>query len=538
MSRLLIHTSHLYTSFGAHSLLQDISLSVHEGDSFAFIGENGSGKSTLLSLLAGLKIPDSGEIKRTECLTIGLLPQEVSINDSDATARTYLTEGALSSLGKEMMKYLDEGRLEEWATLHEEYERKGGYRKLPLEKLVQGLRLELCLDTPMDTLSSGQRVRVALAKALIENPDLLLLDEPTNHLDQEMMKWLCEVILSRKGATILVSHDREFLNKACNRLIELKGGTLTCYGGSYDYYLDEKERLLEKDIEDFERNEEKKAQIREKIKAMTFSRKKPAPPSDRNTMAYDAHGEHHQKSLSRTLNTLKEQLEALEEKGGSNPRPKSIKGLHFSSDTLSSYVAIEIENISKTFQEQTLFENINLCLGRGDRTILKGPNGSGKTTLLRCIIGEEKIDSGIIKIASGVHIGYLDQEVTLLPMNETPLLYFEKNFRLSEHEVRSELHKAALLGADLLNRPFSTLSVGQRKRMMLLSLILSKPNVLLLDEPTNHLDLMTLEAFEQSLLNFHGAILAVSHDARFIEKIGTNEFTLVNVHYSSTSLPK
>ena len=188
---------------------------------------------------------------------------------------------------------------------------------------------------------------------------------------------------------------------------------------------------------------------------------------------------------------------------------------------------LEVKNISKTFsdsKEKTGIQNISFSLKSGEVLALVGPSGGGKTTLLRCIMGEEKIDSGTICMASGAKIAYLDQEVQKIPMQETPLHYFEGRFNLLEKEIRSELHKAALSGAELLDRPFSTLSVGQRKRLMLLSLILEKPNVLLLDEPTNHLDLMTLEALEKALLNFKGAILAVSHDARFIEKIGTNEW--------------
>ena len=524
MSQFLIRVSHLYKSFGSQILFHDISFSIHKGDSFALIGENGSGKSTLLALAAGLISPDSGDIQRADCLTIGVLPQEVVIEDSDITARVYLMEGVFSELERKMEKCLEWSRVEEWALLHEEYEKKGGYRRLPLEKVVYGLDLEPLLETSMGALSSGQRVRIALAKALIEDPDLLLLDEPTNHLDQNMIVWLEDLLRSRKGATVLVSHDRAFLNRACNRLIELKKGSLFSYGGSYDYYLEEKERLLKREIVSYEKEQEEKARLKERIKALTFSRKKPKAPSDRNIMAYDAHGEQHQKSLSRTLALLKADLEALEQKARPNPKPSTIKGLYFPSVPLSSSFVIEMENISKSFSGQVLFSNFSRTLCLGDRVILKGLNGSGKTTLLRCIMGEEKIDSGTICMASGAKIAYLDQEVQKIPMQETPLHYFEGRFNLLEKEIRSELHKAALSGAELLDRPFSTLSVGQRKRLMLLSLILEKPNVLLLDEPTNHLDLMTLEALEKALLNFKGAILAVSHDARFIEKIGTNEW--------------
>ena len=210
----------------------------------------------------------------------------------------------------------------------------------------------------------------------------------------------------------------------------------------------------------------------------------------------------------------------------SSPKPKSIKGLKFQHEPLASSIAIEINEIRKCFKDKTLLSGFTKILCKGDRVILTGPNGAGKTTLLRCIAGLLPIDAGQIRIAPTAKIAYLDQEVEGLPMEKTPLEYFEVRFKMSEECLRREIHKAGLQGAELISRPFSTLSVGQRKRLMLLSLILEKPNVLLLDEPTNHLDLLTLEALESALLHFEGAILAVSHDPTFIEKMATQEWRL------------
>jgi ATPase subunit of ABC transporter with duplicated ATPase domains len=185
-----------------------------------------------------------------------------------------------------------------------------------------------------------------------------------------------------------------------------------------------------------------------------------------------------------------------------------------------------LEQIGKAFSTKTLFSDLTKMICKKDRIVLTGPNGSGKTTLLRCIAGLCSIDVGQIRYAPTAKIAYLDQEVELLPMEQTPLQYFKRKFSLSEENLRRKLHKAAIEGSELLSRPFSTLSVGQRKRLMLLSLILEKPNVLLLDEPTNHLDFLTIEAFETALLTFDGAILAISHDSTFIEKIATQEWSL------------
>lgn len=528
MSRLLMQFSHLFKSFGPFSLFNDVSLSINEGDLFALIGENGAGKTTLLHLLAGTAQADSAQFHRSSTLSIGFLHQETIVDDSSVSVRDFIEGSSLSHLEKEMAACLKEpSRLAEWAQLHEKYERLGGYRRVPIEQVLCGLKIESSLlDLPMSHLSSGQRMRAALAKSLIENADLLLLDEPTNHLDQEMIQWLEELLKQRVGACIIVSHDRKFLNAVCNRLIEVKNGRLSCYGGSYDFYLEEQERILERQLKAYEDQKEQRADLKQKIKAITYSKGKATPAKDRNVMAYDKRGEKHQKSLQHKLDTMKGRLEEIESNLLSHPKPKSIKGLTFAESPLASSVAIELDHAGKAYGNKILFSGFCKSVCKGDKIVITGPNGSGKTTLLKAIAGNLQLDEGLIRSAPTAKIAFLDQEVELLPMNQTPLQYFENKYQLCEEKLRCELHKAALGGADLLRRSFSTLSTGQRKRMMLLALVLQKPNVLLLDEPTNHLDFMTLEAFENALLYFDGAVVAVSHDATFIEKIATCEWRL------------
>lgn len=528
MSRLLIQFSHLFKSFGPLALFEDISLSVNVGELFALIGENGAGKTTLLQLLFGSLSPDAGEVAKAPTLSIGYLPQEILLSHPSMVVRDYLEEGALSLVESTMSACLeDPARLSEWAELHEKYEQMGGYRRIPVEQVMHGLKLDKSLlESPMSVLSSGQRIRAALAKALIENPDLLLLDEPTNHLDQEMLKWLEEVLRTRQGASVIVSHDRTFLNSVCNRLMEIKGGKLSSYGGSYDFYLEQQARALERQMKAYEAQEEERADIKQKIQATTFSKGKPTPPKDRNIMAYDRRGEKYQKSLQHKLDAMKARLEEIEANRLSHPKPKSIKGLTFAQVPLASFVAMELLAVTKAYGDKVLFSDLSKTICKGDRILVTGPNGCGKTTLLKALAGLVAVDDGGVKRAPTARIAFLDQEVNLLPMDQTPLQYFASRFNLSEEAVRRELHKAALGGTELLRRPFSTLSTGQRKRMMLLVLVLEKPNILLLDEPTNHLDFLTLEAFEKALLQFDGALVAVSHDATFIAKIATQEWRL------------
>lgn len=528
MSRLLIQFSHLFKSFSSFSLFEDISFSINEGELFALIGENGAGKTTLLQLLMGNVNPDSGRFSKAPLISIGFLPQEITLPDPSISVREFIEGNSLLGLEQEMSACLeDPHRLTEWAKLHEKYEQLGGYRRIPIEQVLSGLKLESrLLDQPMSHLSSGQRCRASLAKALVENPDLLLLDEPTNHLDQEMLEWLESALKQRKGACVIVSHDRKFLNAVCNRLVEIKNGKLSSYGGNYDFYLAEQERILERQIRAYEAQGEERAELLKKIKAITFSKKKPPPPKDRDIMAYDKRGEKHQKSLQHKLGCLKNRLEEIEADLLPQPKPKSIKGLKFTEAPLASSVVIEIDHAGKAYGSKVLFSGFSKSICREDRIVIIGPNGCGKTTLLKAIAGIVPLDEGSIRYAPTVKIAFLDQEALIMPMEQTPLQYFARRFQLAEEDLRRQLHKAALGGADLLRRSFSTLSTGQRKRMMLLSLILEKPNVLLLDEPTNHLDFMTLEVFEKAILEFKGAVIAVSHDATFIEKIATAEWRL------------
>lgn len=528
MSVSLVQFSHLFKSFGFLPLFEEISLSVHEGEIFALVGENGAGKTTLLQLLAGTLLPDSGNVVRKEGLSIGVLSQEIVLSDPSISVRQFIEGGTLASLEQEMSVCLeDPSRLGEWELLHETYERLGGYRKIPIEQVLQGLKIESSwLDLPMASLSSGQKVRAALAQLMIENPDLLLLDEPTNHLDTEMLAWLEAALKQRKGASVIVSHDRKFLNAICNRLIEIKKGKLTCYGGGYDFYLEEQKRVLERQIKAYDTQEEERALLKQKIKDISFSKGKQAPCKDRNLMSYDHRGEKHQKSLQHKLDAMKARLAEIEADLLSHPQPKTIKGLKFAETPLLSEVAIELEEVQKSYGDKRVFSGLCKRICKGDRILVTGPNGCGKTTLLKIAAGLVSIDGGSIRTAPSAKISFLEQEVESLPLEQTPLQYFETSFHLSEEEVRRELHKAALGGEELLKRPFSTLSVGQRKRMRLLAIILEKPNVLFLDEPTNHLDLMTLEALEKALLSFQGAIVAVSHDSTFVEKIATEQWNL------------
>jgi ATP-binding cassette, subfamily F, member 3 len=530
MSQLLIYLHNIFKSFGPKKIFDGISLSVSRGECFALVGENGSGKTTLLRLLASVDTPDDGVIERAKELSIGYLCQEASTDSLMRTVREYLFNSLhqIEQKMESLQDRLDDPTiLEEWAALHGEFERRGGYRST-LDEMVNGLSLQIDLDRSLETLSCGERRRIDLAKVLLDNPDLLLLDEPTNHLDSDSIIWLKEHLRQRKGATIIVSHDRRFINDTCNRLIELKNQQLTRFGGNYDFYVKECNRLIEQQIRAFEEQQEERSSLVQQIRATTFSKGKPSPPKDRNIMAYDRWGEHHQRSVKHRLDQMKERLEKIDADLVIHPRPKSITGIVFHDSSFSAPIAIEWEHLSKSFDGKVVFEDQTNALQSNERLVLTGPNGSGKTTLFKCFLKQLIPDAGTIRINPSVRIGYLDQDGEMLPEDQTPLEYFSREFGLNETLLRSELHKTGLDGSDLLLLPFKRMSSGQRKRLMILSLILTKPNVILLDEPTNHLDLLTLEALETALMNFSGAILAISHDATFAEKIATRQILMKN----------
>jgi ATPase subunit of ABC transporter with duplicated ATPase domains len=408
MSSLLIKFSDLYKFFSQKSLFDGISLSVNTEECFALIGENGSGKTTLLRILAGTSDPDRGSIQRKDSLSIGFLPQEVVVENPHISARQYILDGPLSQIESKMnalQEMLDQPKaLEKWSQLHEEFEQKGGYFQIPLEETLYHLGISSSIDKPLVEFSSGQRVRLALVKALRENPDLLLLDEPTNHLDHEMIAWLKTAIQKRKGATIIVSHDRAFLNAVCNRLLELKSGHLSWYGGGYEFYLQEKERNIERQLRAYEEQKEERSLLLEKIRSLTFSKKKPPPPRDKNVMAYDKRGEKHQKSLQHKLQELKARLQEIEDNLVVHPRPKTITGIRFEPVEVPF---IELEDVSKSYGSNTLFSHVSLLMQPGSRIVLVGPNGSGKTTFLECVAGLQPFDSGVVRMPPGVKIAYL-----------------------------------------------------------------------------------------------------------------------------------
>ncbi len=539
MSYQYVNVINVCKSYGPKDVLDRVSLTISHTDRITIIGENGVGKSTLARLIAGVEPPDNGVIERREGLRLGYLPQEVELEGSEASLDAFLfgrcqhLASRMKILEAELASACDHrALLKEWDSCHEEFERAGGYDAVSRAEIVlAGLGLAgVDRSIPVGQLSGGQRVRATFAKLLLEAPDVLVLDEPTNHLDLAAVEWLERYLSDYPGAVFMISHDRTFLNRVCTTLAELSPRThqLSLYTGNYDAFLQEKQRQQESMLQDYEAWREEQKSLYRRIRAASFSERRPPPPKDRNTMAYDRRGEKYAQSKSRCLRQAKARLEELEAEKRVHPIPKGYKGIFFDPVELTSKVGIAAVCLSKGYGGCSLFENLSFELLFGDRIVLQGVNGCGKSTLFEILVGNISPDGGRVVIAPSANIGYLDQQLALLPPEQRVGEELMSSFRMSEPSVREELHKTGLADEGLFQKHIGDLSLGQKKRLALLHLMLSKCNVLLLDEPTNHLDLTVLETLEAALQTFKGALCAISHDRRFTERVATRVWKLEN----------
>lgn len=481
----LIHFQSLIFSFGPKTLLSQLSLTISRGDRLALIGENGSGKTTLARLAIGELYPDSGRVSITPGIKIGYLSQ------SPPTDLSITLEELLLPLQKKLAELEAElpDSLAEWESTYEEFQKQGGYQ---VSQVVEALKIShIPLTRALSSLSGGELRRAQLAYLLLNSYDLLILDEPTNHLDEEAIRWLENYLQKYPGALLVISHDRTFINRVANGLLEIQDGSLRYYSGNYEEYLALKKKELSEKIALYHAQKEEIKELNSFIKVETFSSKKPTPPKDRNIMAYDRRGEKHMDSKRKKIVQAKNRLEKIVPKV--NPQPKYYTGIVFHPAPLSGQLPFDAKP--------------------GDRIILSGPNGSGKTTLLKGLQTFSFPPTAII--------GYLPQEIHFEEDTITPLAYLQAQFPLPEEELRSRLRRIDLFEDRLIHQPIYKLSLGQKRRLQLLSIMLKNANVLLLDEPTNHLSPAIMEDLEDALIGFEGLAIVATHDRRFIEKLAT-----------------
>ena len=500
-------------SFGTNEVLKDVSLVLQDGQRMGLVGVNGCGKSTLMKIIAGLETSDGGSITMQKGLKLGYLAQQGTVDEN----RTVLEE--LESVFEPVVRMEEQMRALEvqmadaaqdetllhrlgsqYDQLTREFERRNGYG---WRSTVQGVLAGLGFRREQQgqlarLLSGGERTRLCLGRMLLTEPDLLLLDEPTNHLDLKSIAWLENYLLTYKGAVLLISHDRYFMDHVCDHMAELLLGTVECYDGNYTQYMAQRTERFEIRMKAYELQQKEIARQEAIIaRYRMFNREKSIKAAE---------------SREKRL----EKLERLE-------KPKDEHAIRFRFDVRrrTGEDVLMVDELRKGFDGRMLFEHVKLHLRAGDRVALIGDNGVGKSTMFKCLTGELKPDGGTIRLGAGVDIGYYDQHQAHLHDNKTVLDEVWDDFRrLDQTEVRGALGLFLFTGDDVL-MPISTLSGGEKGRVALTKLMLRKDNLLLLDEPTNHLDMDSREVLEDALADFPGTILAISHDRYFINRFAT-----------------
>jgi len=510
---IVLSVNNVSLSFGTTTILENITFYIQESDKVGLIGVNGAGKTSLFKIIAGILQPDSGEIFQAKDLKIGYLEQNSGLDSSrsiwDELISTFSElidiETRLKQLEKAMGSEHQEsvltGLMKEYDRLIEKYSRNGGYEYISRTKgILKGLGFnEEEFNLKINNLSGGQKTRLALARLLLEEPDMLLLDEPTNHLDIDTLEWLEEFLKNYRKSVLVISHDRYFLDRVTNKTIEIENNKCKIYDGNYSAFMKQKAEDREIQQKHYE------LQQKEIAKMEAFIEQQKRWNRERNIVA----AESRQKAIDR--------LDKIEKP---EKLPEKIK-IKFRSEIASGNDVLFVEGLSKEYPGKQLFCDVNFKIKKNERVFLLGPNGCGKTTLLKILGGRLEPTLGSVEYGYNIIVGYYDQELKDLDENNTIIdEVWSVNEKLTQTEIRNVLASFLFRGEDVFKK-ISTLSGGEKSRVALVKLMLSGANFLLLDEPTNHLDVNSRESLEEALLNFDGTILAVSHDRYFISKLGT-----------------
>jgi macrolide transport system ATP-binding/permease protein len=540
---MLLTVRNLAKSYGAVTVLDSVSFIVNSDDRIGIVGMNGAGKTTLLRILMGQETMDAGSVSFAPSTEVGYLPQTTP----DFYGRT-IQDMILESVGnlrqlEERMRQIETAMtsadadqlptlLEEYNLVSTKFQDHGGYElDYKIDTIMTGLQLAyLPRSQAVDTLSGGEKERIGLATLLLRSPDLLLLDEPTNHLDIASAEWLENYLARYKGAILMVSHDRQFLNRCVNQIFELEeySHQLKKYEGNYDAYAAAKIAEREKWEQDYERQQEEIKELRKRIKDTVRQTSYGGRlPKDNDKLAYNFFGGRVQQSHSRSIHDAEERLKRIE----ADPIPKPPKQLqahpYFSTEALQSREVVSASHLRKRLGGRCILHDVSFTLSPDARIVLVGPNGIGKTTLLKLIMGLEKPDEGAIRVAPGANIGYLPQEPSLTDPNKTVLETYRYGQVGFEDEFVAKLIGYGLFRLEDISKTVGQLSVGQRRKLEIARLLAERPNVLLLDEPTNYISLDVLEAFEAAVLKFPGPVIAVSHDRWFMQRFGGKKWELV-----------
>ena len=498
--------------FSIYPILKGVSFEIQDQERIGIVGRNGCGKTTLFKLFMGIETPDKGEVFIRKGATLGYVEQiphyetEMTVKDVLQTAFEALNEMAreLRTLEEQMSVLTDEALekcLARYARLSEAFEGQGGYeRENRLNRICTGLQFsDSFLAKSFSALSGGEKTTVLLGKVLIQNPDVLLLDEPTNHLDMKAMDWLEEYLSTYKGAVVMISHDRYFLDQVAQKVVEIDNGKAVVYHGNYSYYVKEKERLLLAEFEAYEDQQKK-------IKAMEKAIKRLRDWANR------ADNEDMYKKAACMQRRL-DKMEKLDK-----PMTQKKMDLTFSEANRSGKEVIQIEGLRKSFGDKCVLNGADLRVQYQEHVALIGENGCGKSTLIKILLGEQEADDGLVQLGTRLKIAYLPQNVRFEDEELTVLETFKKDVVMTPTEARSTLAKFLFYGEQVFKK-VKGLSGGEKSRLLLCKLLQEEVNLLILDEPTNHLDIESRENLEEALQSFGGTLLFISHDRFFINKL-------------------
>ena len=503
----LVRLQHITKLYEPYLILDDISASIEHGDRIGLIGKNGSGKTTLMEIITGVIKDFKGKVTYAGGLGVGYLSQEPNLELNCMVRQEMLKvfqerfelENEMLLISEEMEQRTDAGLLEAYARLQERHAQMGGYDyEHQINRTLGGLGFrDTDFHLKIGVLSGGEKSRAALAKLLLEAPDLLLLDEPTNHLDIEAIEWLENFLNTEyKGAALIVSHDRYFLDRVVRKIWQLQNHKVKVYRGNYTKYLETKQAEL-------------KTLERQYKKQQAFIE------HEEDFIARNIAGQRTREAQGRRK--LLARLERVEKP---QTHEQAIK-IRFTPDVRGGDDILQCRNLGKRYGDNNVFENLNFDFYRQDVVGIIGPNGTGKTTLFRMILGEEQPTTGELKIGHNLHFGYYDQELAGLNRNNTVIdEIWELLPTKTQGEIRSFLGRF-LFSEDEVFKGIEALSGGEQSRVMLAKLLLKNANVLLLDELTNHLDIPSREAVEDALAEYPATIFMISHDRYFINKLAT-----------------